>query len=69
MACIMELASPLAMPTTQLKRETANQGFAPVHFESNGERQSLCMNWVVVTGQNGSRLSMRWTAEESRRNL
>jgi hypothetical protein len=70
MACITILAPPLAMATTQLTRETVREVSAPAHFEPNSERQPLRMNWVVVTGKNGTRhLRAQWTADQSRLNL
>jgi hypothetical protein len=69
MAYLPILAPPMAMATTQLKRETACEFFSPVCSPSNRERQSLRLSWVVVTGSNGGGLRARWTAEESRRDL
>jgi hypothetical protein len=66
MACITIFAPPMAMATTQLEHRTAREVFTPTHFERNLEQRHPRMNWVVVTGNNGSRhLRMRWTAEGS----
>jgi hypothetical protein len=69
MACITIPAPPMAMATTQLMRETACELLAQVRSESNIERQSLRLNWVVVTGNNGSSLRAQWTIEAPRRKL
>jgi hypothetical protein len=66
MACITMLASPMAMATTQLNREPAREGFAPIHLEQNCERRIPRMNWVVVTDSGGGRrLRMNWTPDGS----
>jgi hypothetical protein len=64
MACITLLAQPMAMATTQLARVIRCDVSAPWQ-EQNTERQPLRMNWVVVTGKNGSRaLRMQWVADK-----
>jgi hypothetical protein len=64
MACITLLAQPMAMATTQLARVIRYEVSAPWQ-EQNTERQPLRMNWVVVTGKNGSRaLRMQWVADK-----
>jgi hypothetical protein len=63
MAC-MTLAAPVAMATTQLARVIGYEVFAPWQEEKT-ERQPLRMNWVVVTGSDGSRvLRSQWAADE-----
>jgi hypothetical protein len=63
MACMTSLAQPMAMATTQLAREISYEVSAPQHEQPTG-RQLLRMNWVVVTGKNGSRvLRMQWAAD------
>jgi hypothetical protein len=63
MACITLLAQPVAMATTQFARVIGYEVSAPWQ-EQNTERQPLRMNWVVVTGKNGSRvLRTQWAAD------
>ena len=64
MACMTLLAQPMAMATTQLARVIRYE--VPVRQqEPNTERKPLRMNWVVVTGKNGSReLRMQWIEAE-----
>jgi len=65
MACITWLATPLVMTTTQLTRVIRYEVSAPSVADRNTEPQPLRMNWVVVTGKNGSRgLRMQWVAVE-----
>ena len=62
MACMTLLAPPVAMATTQLARVFGYEASAP-RQEQHTERHPLRMNWVVVTGKNGSRvLRMQWVA-------
>jgi hypothetical protein len=64
MACIT-FALPVAMATTQFAPVIRYEISAPWHSEQPTERQPLRMNWVVVTGKNGSRkLRMQWVAVE-----
>jgi len=64
MACITLLAQPMAMATTQLTHAIRYEVSAPWQLEQSTERQSLRMNWVVVTGKSGSRtLRMQWAAD------
>jgi UDP-N-acetylmuramoylalanine-D-glutamate ligase len=63
MACVTMLAPSLAMATTQLVREAVRE-VSPVHSETNSERHSLRLNWVVVTGSNGYLLCSYWTTED-----
>jgi hypothetical protein len=64
MACMTLTAQPMAMATTQLARVIRYDVSAPWH-ERNTVGQPLRMNWVVVTGKNGSRmLRMQWIAVE-----
>ncbi|MFY9741471.1 MAG: hypothetical protein WA252_03165 [Candidatus Sulfotelmatobacter sp.] len=66
MACITMLAPRMAMATTQLTRETPRKVFVPIHFEQTRERTIPRMNWVVVTGSDGSpSLRMNWTTDGS----
>jgi len=63
MACMTLLAPPVAMATTRLTRIIGYELSAP-RQELNTERQPLRMNWVVVTGRNGTRvLRMQWAAD------
>jgi hypothetical protein len=63
MACMTLMAQPLAMATTQLARVIRYEVSVPQQ-EQNSGRQPLRMNWVVVTGKNGSReLRMQWVAD------
>jgi hypothetical protein len=63
MACITFTAPPVAMATTQFTRAVGYELSAPQQ-QPNTERQPLRMNWVVVTGSNGSRvLRMQWIAD------
>ena len=54
----------MAMATTQLARVIRYE--VPVRQqEPNTERKPLRMNWVVVTGSDGSRvLRMRWIEDK-----
>ncbi len=64
MACIALLA-PMAMATTQLNCEVSYEVSVPWPWEHQMERQPLRMNWVVVTGNNGSRmLNMQWVTTD-----
>ncbi len=66
MAYIAVFASPLAMATTQLQRESVREVFAPIHLELNDTSHAPRLNWVVVIDNNGNRrLRMHWTAEAS----
>ena len=66
MACIT--LQPMAMATTQLTRAIRYQAPAPAHqpeHQQEKDRQPLRMNWVVVTGKDGSRkLSLQWATVE-----
>lgn len=63
MACIT-LISPVAMATTQLERAIRYEASASGQVQST-EWQPLRMNWVVVTGKDGSRkVSMQWAPVE-----
>ena len=67
MACITLLAQPMAMATTQLTRATRYEVSAPWHLVQDAQRNSLRMNWVVVTGKDGNRrLRMQWSADDDR---
>ena len=64
MACITLLSQPVAMATTQLTRAIGYQAPTPA-YQQEKERQPLRMNWVVVTGKDGSRkLSVQWATVE-----
>jgi hypothetical protein len=63
MACITLMAPTVAMATTPFTRVIGYQLSAPQQ-QPKTERQPLRMNWVVVTGSNGSRvLRMQWVAD------
>jgi hypothetical protein len=60
MACMTLLAPSMAMATTQFARVIGYEVSAPWQ-ERNMDRKLLRMNWVVVTGNGGSRvLRMQW---------
>jgi len=60
MACIT-LFAPMAMATTELARAIHYEDAWTRQFESNVERISLRMSWVVVTDNMGNRkLQMQW---------
>jgi len=64
MACMTLFAQPMAMETTQLAPVIPYEVSAPWQ-EQSSERQPLRMNWVVVTGKDGSRsLRAQWVADE-----
>ena len=64
MACITLIAQPMAMATTQLTHAIRYEVSVP-RQEQRTDRQPLRMNWVVVTGKDGSRkLSMQWAPVE-----
>lgn len=61
MACITLFAAPMAMATTQLARVIRYDDTSTGQPEENPARNSLRMNWVVVTDTNGKRaLRMEW---------
>jgi hypothetical protein len=63
MACMILIAQPMAMATTQLARVIGHEVSAPWQVQNTG-RQPLRMNWVVVTGKSGTlRLHMQWLAD------
>ena len=63
MACITLFAQPMAMATTQLAREIRYEVSVQQQWTDDTKRQLLRMNWVVVTGKDGSRqLRMQWLA-------
>jgi hypothetical protein len=65
MACIT-LFAPVAMATSELARAIHYEDASTGQFESNVERTSLRMNWVVVTDSNGRRtLQMQWAPSEN----
>jgi hypothetical protein len=60
MACITLIARPMAMATTQLARAIRYEVTVTQQLH-NIERLPLRMNWVVVTGKDGTRaLRMHW---------
>jgi len=62
MACITLLAQPMAVATTKFARAIHYEDACTRQSESNVERNTLRMNWVVVTDSTGQqRLRMRWT--------
>jgi len=64
MACMTLFGQPMAMATTRLARVIRYEVSAPWQEQST-ERQPLRMNWVVVTGKDGSRsLRTQWVADE-----
>lgn len=61
MACITLFAQPMAMATTQLARAIHNKYVSASQLESDVERKSLSMSWVVVSDINGNRkLQIQW---------
>ena len=65
MACITLLAQPMAVATTKLARAIHYEDAYPRQSESNVERNTLRMNWVVVTDRTGQqRLRMHWTSAD-----
>jgi hypothetical protein len=61
MTCMTASAEAMAMPTTQLTRVIQCADIASWQLESNAERKSPRMNWVVVTDKNGRRqLQIQW---------
>jgi len=66
MACITFFALPVAMATTRFPRVIRYEVSLPLQSEQNIEQQPLRMNWVVVTGKNGSRrLRMQWATSKN----
>jgi len=64
MACMTLFAPPMAMATTQLARVVQYESASTWQLESTVERDSLRMNWVVVTDSDGKQqLRMRWFAD------
>jgi hypothetical protein len=54
-------AETMAMPTTQLTRVIQYENAASRQLESNAERKSPRMSWVVVTDDDGrGRLRIQW---------
>jgi hypothetical protein len=65
MACIA-LFAPVAMATSELVPAIHYEDVSAGQFESNVERRSLRMSWVVVTDSNGRRkLQMQWAPSEN----
>jgi len=61
MTCMIVFAEAMAMPTTQLMRVIQYECAASWQLESNAERKSPRMSWVVVTDNNGRRqLQIQW---------
>ncbi len=61
MTCLTAFAEAMAMPTTQLTRAIQFEDAASWQLESNAERKSPRMSWVVVTDNDGRRqLRIRW---------
>jgi hypothetical protein len=61
MACTKLLAPPATMATTQFERKIGSNISTTPQWELNNGLKPLRMNWVVVTGKNGTRgLRMHW---------
>jgi len=61
MNCMTAFAEAMAMPTTQLTRVIRYEYAASRQLESNAERKSPRMSWVVVAANNGRRqLQIQW---------
>ena len=61
MNCMTAFAEAMAMPTTQLTRVIRYEYAASRQLESNAERKSPRMSWVVVTDNTGRRqLQIQW---------
>jgi len=66
MTCMIAIAEAMAMSTTQLTgaiqyRVIQHEDAASRQLESNAERKSPHMSWVVVTDKNGRRqLRIQW---------
>jgi hypothetical protein len=61
MTYMTAFAEAMAMPTTQLTRVIQYEDAASRQLESNAERKSPHMSWVVVTDKNGRRqLRSQW---------
>jgi len=60
MACVT-LFAPMAMATIELARAIHCEDAWTGQFDSNVERTSLRMSWVVVTDSSGNRkLQVQW---------
>ena len=67
MACIVFMAPPVAMATTQFVRVIQHEENFSWNVEPKTEHKPLRMNWVVVTDESGKRqLRMDWVVDESR---
>ena len=61
MTCMTAFAEAMAMPTTQLIPVIQYEDAASWQLESDAERKSPRMSWVVVTDKNGRRqLRIQW---------
>jgi hypothetical protein len=61
MNCMTAFAEAMEMPTTQLTRVIQYECAASRQLESNAERKSPRMSWVVVAANNGRRqLQIQW---------
>ena len=66
MACMIFIAQPMAMATTQLARVSHCDGVSSSQLVSNVERNSVRMSWVVVTDSAGDRhLQMQRASSEA----
>jgi hypothetical protein len=61
MTCMTAFAEAMAMPTTQLTCAIQYEDADSWRMESNAERKSPRMSWVVVTDSDGGRqLRIQW---------
>ena len=67
MACIILIAQPLAMATTELPRAIRYQDAAASEWIPVAENSPVRMSWVVVTDNDGAqRLLMHWASAVDR---
>jgi hypothetical protein len=67
MAGMTLFAQPMAMATTQLASAIQGEENLSWRLEPKTEHNSLRMNWVVVTDEEGKRqLRMRWVTLKDR---
>lgn len=66
MSCMTLTAPDITMTTTQFTRAICTERCLPVEELFIPQHQSVRMNWVVVTDENGNRrLQMGWQADRA----
>ena len=64
MSCMTLIAPEIMMATRQFVRAACYENCSRVEEHFPAQHQPLCMNWVVVTDENGNRrLQIDWHAD------